>query len=172
MGNCVRSDQNIIFVISIIISLEISIGLATAERLLQEGAKVVISSRKQDNVNKALDLLKQKGLKNVIGVKCHVSVAAERQALYKAALDNFKKIDILVSNAAVNPVVGSVLDCPEDAWDKIFDVNVKATFLLAKEVAPILRQQNTGGSIIIMTSYAGLNPFPVRKRSVEILRRK
>lgn len=119
-------------------------------------------------MNKALDFLKQKCLKNVIGVKCHVSVAEERQALYKAALDNFKKIDILVSNAAVNPVVGSVLDCPEDAWDKIFDVNVKATFLLAKEVAPILRQQNTGGSIIIMTSYAGLNPFPVRRRSVKI----
>lgn len=145
-----------------IISLKTSIGLATAERLLQEGAKVVISSRKQHNVNKALDLLKQKGLSGVIGIKCHVSVAAERQALYKAALDNFKKIDILVSNAAVNPVVGSVLDCPEEAWDKIFDVNVKATFLLAKEVAPILQRQKTGGSIIIMTSYAGLNPFPVR----------
>lgn len=141
-----------------------SIGLATAERLLREGAKVVISSRKVDNVNKALDGLKQKGLTNVIGVKCHVSVAEDRQALYKAALDNFKKIDILVSNAAVNPVVGSVLDCPEEAWDKIFDVNVKATYLLIKEVAPILQRQKTGGSIIIMTSYAGLNPFPVRQR--------
>lgn len=141
--------------------MKIRIGLATAERLLQEGAKVVISSRKQDNVNKALDSLRQKGLNNVIGVKCHVSVAEDRQALYKAALDHFKKIDILVSNAAVNPVVGSVLDCPEEAWDKIFDVNVKATFLLIKEVAPILQRQNTGGSIIIMSSYAGMNPFPV-----------
>lgn len=123
----------------------------------------MISSRKQDNVNKALDLLKQKGLTNVIGVKCHVGLAKERQALYKAALDNFHKIDILVSNAAVNPVVGSVLDCPEEAWDKIFDVNVKATYLLIKEVAPILKQQNTGGSIIIMASIAGLNPFPVEQ---------
>lgn len=73
-------------------------------------------------MNKALESLKQKGLTNVIGVKCHVSVAEDRQALYKATLDKFKKIDILVSNAAVNPVVGSVLDCPEEAWDKIFDV--------------------------------------------------
>lgn len=78
----------------------------------------MISSRKQDNVNKALDSLKRKGLSNVIGVKCHVSVAEERQALYKTALDNFQKIDILVSNAAVNPVVGSVLDCPEDGGTK------------------------------------------------------
>lgn len=144
--------------------MKIRIGLATAERLLQEGAKVVISSRKQDNVDKALNFLKQKGLNKVIGVKCHVSVAKDREALFKTALENFNKIDILVSNAAVSPVMGSVLDCPEEAWDKIFDVNVKATFLLAKEVVPILRRQGTGGSIIIMTSYAGLNPFPVTHR--------
>lgn len=120
----------------------------------------MISSRKESNVQKALDLLKSKGLNNVAGVKCHVSNADDRKALYKTALDNFGKIDILVSNAAVNPTVGSVLDCPEDSWDKIFEVNVKAAYLLAKEVTPILRRQSSG-SIIFMSSYAGLNPFPV-----------
>lgn len=99
-------------------------------------------------------------MKNVIGVKCHVSKSSDRQNLYKAAIENFGKIDILVSNAAVNPTVGSVLDCPEDAWDKIFDVNVKAAYLLAKEVTPIIRKQSSG-SIIFMSSIAGLNPFPV-----------
>lgn len=137
------------------------IGLCAAERLLQEGAKVVISSRKQDNVNEALDSLKQKGWKDVIGIKCHVSSAEERKSLFNAALDNFGRIDVLVSNAAVNPGFGPILDCSEEIWDKIFDVNVKSSYLLAKEVIPILRRQKSGGSIIFMSSYVGLNPMPV-----------
>lgn len=107
-------------------------------------------------------MLHDKGLTNVIGVKCHVSQAADRSELFKTTLDKFGRIDCLVSNAAVNPTVGSVLDCTEEAWDKIFDVNVKASFLLAKEVTPILKNQS-GGNIIFMSSYAGLNPFPVRR---------
>lgn len=121
---------------------------------------MIISSRKEENVNKALNKLKSDGFTDVVGVKCHVSIANDRKHLFDTAIKNFGKIDILVSNAAVNPTVGSVLDCPEDAWDKIFEVNVKSSFLLAKEVAPILQKQ-ASGSIIFVSSYAGLNPFPV-----------
>lgn len=121
---------------------------------------MVVSSRKPQNVEKAVNKLKSDGHSNVIGVKCHVSDANDRKNLFDETIKKFGKIDILVSNAAVNPTVGSVLDCPEDAWDKIFDVNVKSSYLLAKEVAPILRKQSSG-SIIFMSSIAGLNPFPV-----------
>lgn len=96
----------------------------------------------------------------MIGVKCHVSDANDRRNLFDETIKKFGKIDILVSNAAVNPMVGSVIDCTEDAWDKIFNVNVKSSFLLAKEATPLLRKQSSG-SIIFMSSYAGLNPFPV-----------
>lgn len=122
---------------------------------------MVVSSRKPENVTKAVNKLKSDGHSNVIGVKCHVSDANDRKHLFDETIKNFGQIDILVSNAAVNPVVGSVLDCPEGAWDKIFDVNVKASFLLAKEVTPLLRKQSSGGSIIFMSSIAGLNPFAV-----------
>lgn len=138
-----------------------SIGFAIAQRFASEGAKVVISSRKPENVANAVNKLKSAGHSNVIGVKCHVSNANDRKQLYDAAIKNFGKIDILVSNAAVNPTVGSVLDCSEEAWDKIFDVNVKSSFLLAKEVTPYLRKQSNG-SIIFMSSYGGVNPFPVK----------
>lgn len=136
------------------------IGFAIAKRFAAEGAKVIISSRKQENVENAVGQLKSDGFSDVIGVKCHVSIADDRKNLFEAAINNFGKIDILVSNAACNPTVGSVLDCPEDVWDKIFDVNVKSSYLLAKEVAPILRKQSSG-SIIFVSSYAGFNPFPV-----------
>lgn len=143
------------------------IGFAIAQRFAAEGAKVVVSSRKPQNVEKAVNKLKSDGHSDVIGVKCHVSDANDRKNLFDETIKQFGKIDILVSNAAVNPTVGSVLDCPEDAWDKIFDVNVKASFLLAKEVTPLLRNQSSG-SIIFMSSYAGLNPFPVNVNSILI----
>lgn len=138
------------------------IAFSAAERLLQEGAKVVISSRKQENVNAAIESLNQKGWQEVIGIKCHVSSVEDRQALFTAAVEQFGKIDVFVSNAAVNPAVGSILNCSEQAWDKIFDVNVKSSFLLVKEVASIMQRQKTGGSIILMSSYAGFNPWPVK----------
>lgn len=141
--------------------LDFSIGYAIARRFAAEGARVVVSSRKSENVAKAVDQLKTEGHENVLGVKCHVSNADDRKQLFDETVKKFGKIDILVSNAAVNPTVGTVLDCSEEAWDKIFDVNVKAAFLLAKEATPIIRKQSSG-SIIFMSSYAGLNPFPVR----------
>lgn len=136
------------------------IGFAIAERLARDGASVVISSRKTNNVEAAV--AKLKGLK-VIGVKCHVSNAEDRKNLYEEAIKKFGGIDILVSNAAVNPEVGSVLDASEQAWDKIFDTNVKAAFLLAKEVLPHLRQRG-GGSIVFVSSIAGFQPFDVRSK--------
>jgi len=65
-----------------------------------------------------------------------------------------------VSNAAVNPIVGSVLDSPEEVWDKVFDINVKCTYLLMKEALPLLKCSKSP-SIIILTSLAGYQPFNV-----------
>ncbi|XP_039447039.1 dehydrogenase/reductase SDR family member 4 [Culex pipiens pallens] len=134
------------------------IGFAIAERLGREGAKVVVSSRKEQNVKKAVDQLKSAGL-DVTGVKCHVANAADRKALFETAMKQYGGIDILVSNAAVNPEVGAVLDASEEAWDKIFDVNVKCSFLLAKEALPLIRQRKSGGSIVFVSSIAGFQPF-------------
>lgn len=147
-----------------------SIGFAIAQRFASEGAKVVISSRKPENVTNAVNKLKTAGHKNVIGVKCHVSNAEDRKQLFNEAIKNFGRIDILVSNAAVNPTVGPVSDCTEEAWDKIFDVNVKSSFLLAKEAIPHLRKQSKG-SIIFMSSYGGVNPFPVSGDVINIEQR-
>ncbi|KAJ8964515.1 hypothetical protein NQ314_004810 [Rhamnusium bicolor] len=132
------------------------IGLAIAQRLAQEGAKVIISSRKENNVQEAVKKLCSEGL-DVKGLVCHVSKAADRQKLFEEA-HKIGGLDILVSNAAVNPEVGDVLDCSENSWDKIFEVNVKSSFLLAKEAVPLLRQSKAG-RIIFISSIAGFQPF-------------
>jgi len=144
--------------VAIITASTDGIGYAIAERLASEGASVVISSRKEANVKSAVELLKAKGLGNIAGIVCHVAKKDDRQRLYKEAVDKFGGIDILVSNAAANPVAGQVLDCPEEAWDKIFETNVKSAFMLSKEVVPFMQKRGSG-SIIYISSIAGLVPF-------------
>ncbi|XP_017782549.1 PREDICTED: dehydrogenase/reductase SDR family member 4 [Nicrophorus vespilloides] len=133
------------------------IGFGIARRLALEGAKVVISSRKQKNVDSALAKLKEEGL-TAAGLVCHVSKKEDRIKLFDEAVKAFGGVDILVSNAAANPAVGSVLDADEEAWDKIFDINVKAAYLLAKESLPHIRKRG-GGSIVFIASIAGYQPF-------------
>ena len=54
----------------------------------------------------------------------------------RQTMNKFGHIDVLVSNAAVNPAMGDILNCPEPVWDKIFDVNVKSALLLTQLVVP------------------------------------
>uniref|UniRef100_A0A0K8SGQ3 Dehydrogenase/reductase SDR family member 4 n=4 Tax=Lygus hesperus TaxID=30085 RepID=A0A0K8SGQ3_LYGHE len=131
------------------------IGYSIAERLLDEGASVVVSSRKADNVAKAVERLTPRG--RVAGVVCHVGKRDDRVALLKTAEEKFGGIDILVSNAAVNPSVGGVTETSDEAWDKIFDINVKSAFTLTKEVKPYLSRRG-GGSIVYVSSIAGFVP--------------
>jgi dehydrogenase/reductase SDR family protein 4 len=84
----------------------------------------------------------------------------QRKSLVRDAVDKYGGIDILVSNAAVNPFFGQLLDCPEDSWDKIFDVNVKAAWLLTKDVVPVMEKRGKG-AIVYVTSIAGYNPMQV-----------
>lgn len=133
------------------------IGYAIAERLASEGAAVVISSRKQDNVNKAVEKLRAKGFK-VEGTVCHVSKAEHRSLLFDIATKKFGGLDILVSNAAVNPGVGPVVETSDEVWDKIFEINVKNAWQLTKEATPHLLKRG-GGSILYVTSIAAYQPM-------------
>ncbi|KAF6351670.1 hypothetical protein mRhiFer1_010173 [Rhinolophus ferrumequinum] len=134
------------------------IGLAIARRLAQDGAHVVVSSRKQQNVDRAVAALQGEGL-SVTGIVCHVGKAEHRERLVATAVKLHGGIDILVSNAAVNPFFGNLMDVTEEVWDKILDINVKATALLTKAVVPEMEKRG-GGSVVIVASIAAYTPFP------------
>ncbi|XP_036893343.1 dehydrogenase/reductase SDR family member 4-like 2 isoform X2 [Sturnira hondurensis] len=134
------------------------IGLAIARRLAQDGAHVVISSRKQQNVDRTVAALQGEGL-SVTGTVCHVGKAEDRERLVAMAVKLLGGIDILVSNAAVNPFFGNLMDVTEEVWDKILDINVKATALMTKAVVPEMEKRG-GGSIVIVTSIAAYTPLP------------
>ncbi|MBN3296801.1 DHRS4 reductase, partial [Amia calva] len=133
------------------------IGLAAARSLAQRGASVMVSSRKEENVERAVKQLRSENL-SVSGTVCNVGDAEHRDCLVTATVQQFGGVDILVSNAAVNPFFGHMLDCGEDAWDKIMDINVKTAFFLTKLVVPHMEKRG-GGSIVFIASIAGYQPF-------------
>ncbi|XP_014507539.1 tropinone reductase-like 3 [Vigna radiata var. radiata] len=132
------------------------IGLAIAERLGLEGASVVISSRKQQNVDAAAEKLRAKGIE-VLGVVCHVSNPQHRKDLILKTVQKYGKIDVVVSNAAANPSVDSILQTKDSVLDKLWEINVKATILLLKDAVPYLQK---GSSVVIISSIGGYNPPP------------
>ena len=102
--------------------------------------------------------LQSEGL-NVDGVVCHVGKKEDRDKLLSETVARFGGLDVLVSNAAVNPFFGAMLDCSEDQWDKIFEINVKVAFLLFKDCVPLM-QQRGGGSAVFISSIAAYQPIP------------
>lgn len=132
------------------------IGKAIAEGLCEAGARVVISSRKEDGIKSAAEELRGKGYE-VYPVVAHAGKMEDIKRLVKESVEILGKIDILVNNAGTNPHFGPVITADEGVWDKIFEVNLKGPFFLCKEVAPVM-EKNGGGSIINVSSAGGIRP--------------
>ncbi|KAJ4830655.1 hypothetical protein Tsubulata_033951 [Turnera subulata] len=154
MGSSSRRFQG---KVAIVTASTQGIGFAIAERLGLEGASVVISSRKQKNVEEAVEKLKAKGIGQVLGVVCHVSNPQHRKNLILQTVEKFGKIDVVVSNAAANPSTDSILETKESVLDKLWEINVKAAILILQDAAPHL---NKGSSVILVSSIAGYDPHP------------
>lgn len=135
------------------------IGLAAAQALGKRGAHVVVSSRRQANVDRAVTLLQSQNIQ-VTGTTCNVGKAEDRQKLVDLTLQTYGGVDILVSNAAVNPFFGNTMDSTEEVWDKILSVNVKASFLITKLVVPHMEKRG-GGNVVFVSSVGGYQPIPV-----------
>ncbi len=142
--------------VAIITGASKGIGEAMARGLAEFGAKVVISSRKQDAVDAVAATFREDGLE-AIGIACHVGKPEQLQHLVEKTMETYGRIDILINNAAVNPVFGAITMSNSDVFDKIMGVNVKSPFLLSNLVHPIMEKQG-GGSIIHISSVEGLKP--------------
>ncbi|KAL8214042.1 hypothetical protein R6Q57_003491 [Mikania cordata] len=130
------------------------IGFGIAHRLGLEGASVVISSRRQRNVDDAVKKLKAEGIE-VFGLVCHVSNAQHRKNLIDQTVQKYGKIDVVVSNAAANPSVDAILETKESALDKLWEINVKTSILLLQDASPHLTK---GSSIVFISSISAFQP--------------
>ncbi|KAG7496975.1 hypothetical protein JOB18_029293 [Solea senegalensis] len=135
------------------------IGLAAAESLGKRGAHVVVSSRRQANVDRAVERLQSQNIQ-VTGTTCNVDKREDRENLVKLTVEKCGGVDILVSNAAVNPFFGNIMDSTEEIWDKVLSVNVKVFFLMTKLVMPHM-QKRGGGNVVFVSSVAGYQPIRI-----------
>lgn len=132
------------------------IGASIAQGLAEFGAKVVVSSRKQESVDDMAAQIKEKGLE-AIGIACHVGRVEQCENLALKTIEIYGGIDVLVNNAAINPTYGPLENADPSAFDKIMAVNVKAPWELAKRVLPSMRERG-GGAIINIASVEGMKP--------------
>lgn len=132
------------------------IGFSIAEIFAAAGAKVVIASRKQEALDEMAGKLRSKGYE-AEGIACNVSHMDELPALVEKTVALYGTIDILVNNAAVNPVFGPIHETSLEAFDKIMDVNVKAAFQLCRLCFPYLRK-SSNASVINISSIGGISP--------------
>ena len=128
------------------------IGKAIAVALSEAGAKVVISSRKQDACDQVADEIRTKG-GEALAVPANISEDADLERLVATVLDEWGRIDSLICNAAVNPYYGPFLDTPDDAFDKTIRVNIRSNMKLAKLVLPGMVERQDG-SIVVVSSIA------------------
>lgn len=135
------------------------IGRAIATALAEAGATVAINARHADACEEAVAEIVGAG-GTALAVPGHTGDAAACEAVVAEVMRQTGRLDVLVNNAATNPQFGPILDADEGAINKIWDVNVMGPLRLTRHaVAAWMRDH--GGSVINMSSVAGIRPEPL-----------
>jgi NAD(P)-dependent dehydrogenase (short-subunit alcohol dehydrogenase family) len=135
------------------------IGRSIAEAFAGRGAKVVITARKQDELDETAAAIKQQG-GDVLAIASHAAREDAVNAMLQEVMDAHGRIDILVNNAATNVTLSPLKDLDPAAWDKILGLNLRAPFILSQKVVNLSMEKN-GGNIINMCSVASLRADPM-----------
>ena len=133
------------------------IGSAIAETLAEHGAQVVLSSRKQADLDSEAERINALYAERATPIAAHAGRPEELERLVKDVMERFSRIDILVNNAGTNPYFGPLIGAELSAWDKTFEVNLRGVFVLTKLVYEASMEAR-GGSIVNISSIGGLRP--------------
>jgi NAD(P)-dependent dehydrogenase (short-subunit alcohol dehydrogenase family) len=118
----------------------------------------VVSSRKAEHVEAVVHELRAKGAE-VVGVVSNMGKAADAHELAARAVEHFDRIDIIVNNAATNPIFGPLQQATDEAFDKIMAVNVKGPLELCRTAHSVMAAGG-GGAIVNISSIGGVSPEP------------
>ncbi len=147
------------------------IGLEIARALLEQGTRVVICGRKQENLDAAKGLLPGGDL---MTVQAHVAREADVERLFAAVKERHSRLDVLVNNVGMNLITPGIADTDLNLWQKIVDTNLNGTYLCSRAAARIMREQKAG-KIVNVSSIAGRKASPgmgvygIAKAGVEML---
>lgn len=133
------------------------IGKATAIKLAQEGASVVLCARSEDELNQIKEKIEKKGGKALV-VKTDVTKPDDLEKAISQTLEKYGTIDVLINNAGLMPL-SYIEKLKTDEWEKMVDVNIKGVLNGVAAVLPTMRK-NKSGHIINISSSAAHNYFP------------
>ena len=152
------------------------IGKAIALAFADAGADVAISSRKQAALDEVAQEIRALG-RRALPVAAHNREPEELRQLFEKVRAEFGRVDILVNNAATNPVMSALVDTDEKVFDTIMNTNLKGYFLLSQLAAKAMIEQGQGGNILNISSIGGLSPdkglgvYCISKAAINMLTR-
>lgn len=130
------------------------IGRAIAEMFAEAGAKVVVSSRKAEACEEVAEAIRAKGGEAMV-IPCHIGDTEQLQNLVDKTIAEWGQIDVLVPNAAINPVYGPLQDLGDEVFDKMLITNVRVINTLCKMVLPGMAEKG-GGAVVVISSVAAI----------------
>jgi len=136
------------------------IGEAIAKAYAERGARVIVSSRKQDGCEAVAGAIVAAG-GDAVAMACHIGDMEALAKLFAAIEERYGRLDVLVNNAATNPYYGHVLDTDLGAFQKTVDVNIRGYFF-ASVLGGRLMRTGGGGSIINIASVNAIRPGPLQ----------
>ncbi|WP_375485945.1 SDR family oxidoreductase [uncultured Jatrophihabitans sp.] len=142
--------------VAIVTGASRGIGLAVAQRLVDEGARVVVTARKPEGLAEAAEQLGSEA----VTVAGRADDPDHQDEAVRTAVERFGRLDVLVNNTGINPAYGSLLDLDEGAARKIMDVNVLAALAWTRRAIAAGLGREAAGAIVNMSSVAGLSPSP------------
>ncbi len=147
------------------------IGLDIAKTLLEQGAKVVICGRKQENLDAAVEQLDVP--ENLLAIVAHVGREADVERLFDETMARFGQVDVLVNNVGMNLITG-VADADPSLFRKIIESNLTGTWLCSHKAAQLMRARKSG-KIVSITSFAARRATPfmgvygIAKAAIEMM---
>ncbi len=142
--------------VAIVTGASRGIGLGIAQRLVDDGAQVLVTARKADALEEAVASL---GADRAAFVAGSGDDAAHQEEAVRTAIERFGRLDFLVNNTGINPVYGRMIDIDLEAAAKIFAVNVLSAVAWAQQAYRQWMGEH-GGAIVNVSSVAGLKPAP------------
>ncbi len=146
--------------VAIVTGASRGIGLAVAKTFLENGAQVALVARKVETLAEAKASLGDLG-KNALTIPLHVGRDGASQEIVARTVEAFGRVDVVVNNAATNPHFGPAVTADEKVFDKTFETNARAYFLLAKEAATLMIDRDIKGSLIFVSSTQGILGSPL-----------
>jgi len=135
------------------------IGRDTAVLFAEAGAKVVVAGRREAEGNETVDLIRKAGGVGLF-VQTDVSKARDIEALVRTSVEKFGRVDTAFNNAGIEGNWRPIVDQSEEEWDHVININLKGVWLCVKHEIQQMLKQGGGGTIVNMSSVAGLMGAP------------